>query len=83
MARGPYPRFSQRKPRFPQAGFSLFPVDETIFTGRAVIRKQTGPILSASNDGDRTMLNTIFNAIYRHFVVTAIVGMAMTTESRR
>jgi hypothetical protein len=29
------------------------------------------------------MLNTIFNAIYRHFVVTAIVGMAITTGNRR
>lgn len=30
-ARDPNPRFSPRKPRSPQAGFSLFALDETVF----------------------------------------------------
>jgi hypothetical protein len=29
------------------------------------------------------MLNTIINAIYRHFIMGAIVGMAVTQGSRR
>ena len=29
------------------------------------------------------MLNTIFNTIYRHFILASIVGIAVTQGSRR
>ena len=65
--------------------------DETVFPGREVVLKQSARRLFQPKQGEywdaqtrgTVMLVAILNSIYRHFLTTAIVGMALTQGRRR
>jgi hypothetical protein len=78
----PIPASPKRTP-LPLAGFSLILLNETIFPDREAVPKHTGLRLSPLKQRGTAMLVAIINSIYRHFVVAAIVGMAVTQGGRR